>query len=187
MGSTHNITWNHNLRHVAVGQHRREPGRRRYLDSIAANTNSRATTGTYAWTITGDLFGGSEGAGSWAADSSVTSESAVNFVLSGTIAVTSPLETGDGHARTVIWNHTLGAGQSFDILLSTDGGVTYPTTIASRVGAGATSGSYPWVVWGPTSATASASGLVGVSSERDPGNLARWRRPRSRSPRRTLP
>jgi hypothetical protein len=46
----------------------------------------------------------------------------------------------------VTWNHTLGAGQLFNVLLSTDAGVTFPTTIASGVSAGATSGSYTWVV-----------------------------------------
>ena len=59
-----------------------------------------------------------------------------------------------GTPRSITWNHTLGAGQLFDILLSTDGGTTFPTTIASSVAGESTSGSYTWVVPGPVTTTA---------------------------------
>ena len=83
--------------------------------------------------------------------------SAVSFTINGTISVTAPT-TGArwaiGTPRSITWNHTLGAGQLFDILLSTDGGTTFPTTIASSVAGGSTSGSHTWVVPGPVTTTA---------------------------------
>ena len=91
------------------------------------------------------------------ADPTVSDTSDVNFTISGTISVTSPtsgVAWGLGSRRTITWNHTLGAGQTFNILLSTNGGSTFPTTLASGVAGGATSGSYDWVVSGATSTQA---------------------------------
>ena len=93
----------------------------------------------------------------WSANPAVSSASGVNFTISGTISVTSPtsgVRWGIGTPRSLTWTHTLGAGQLFNILLSTDGGTTFPTTVAAAVPGGSSSGSYDWVVSGPASTTA---------------------------------
>jgi hypothetical protein len=53
-----------------------------------------------------------------------------------------------GSVRTISWTHSLGAGASFSILISRDGGVTY-SLIDGAVTAPAGSGSYAWTVTGP--------------------------------------
>jgi hypothetical protein len=91
------------------------------------------------------------------ANAAVSDMSNVNFTISGMISVTSPasgVRWGLGSHRTIAWNHTLGAGQAFNVLLSTNGGSTFPTTLASGVAGGATSGSYDWVVSGATTTQA---------------------------------
>jgi hypothetical protein len=91
------------------------------------------------------------------ANAALSDTSNVNFTISGTVSITSPtsgVRWGLGSRRTITWNHTLGAGQTFLILLSTDGGTTFPTTLATGVAGGATSGSWDWVVAGAISTTA---------------------------------
>ena len=119
--------------------------------------NATATTGSYAWVVAGPATTQARIRVSASADPTASDTSNVNFTISGTVSVTSPtsgVRWGLGSRRTITWNHTLGAGQTFDILLSTDGGTTFPTTLASGVAGGATSGSWDWVVAGATSTTA---------------------------------
>ena len=157
IGSTRSITWSHNLGtsqtvNIDVS---RDGGTT--WSSVAANVaNATATTGTYSWVVSGPATTQARIRASASANPAVSDTSNVNFTISGTISVTSPtsgVNWGLGSRRTITWNHTLGAGQTFSILLSTDGGTTFPTTLASGVAGGATSGSYDWVVAGATSTT----------------------------------
>jgi hypothetical protein len=157
-GSTQSIAWNHSLGtsqtvNIDVS---RDGGAT--WSSVATNVaNATATTGTYSWVVTGPATTQARLRVSASADATVSDASDVNFTISGTISVTSPtsgVRWGLGSRRTITWNHTLGAGHTFGILLSTDGGTTFPTTLASGVAGGATSGSWDWVVAGATSTSA---------------------------------
>ena len=157
-GSTQAITWNHTLgtSQTVNLDVSRDGGATWSL--IATNVaNATATTGSYSWVASGPATTQARVRVSASADSTVSDTSNVNFTISGTISVTSPasgVRWGLGSHRTIAWNHTLGAGQTFNILLSTNGGSTFPTTLASGVAGGVTSGSYDWVVSGATTTQA---------------------------------
>ena len=157
VGSTHNINWSHNLgTSQSVNIDLSRDGGASWT-TVAANVpNSAATTGTYSWVVSAPGTTAARIRVSWAANPAVSSVSAVNFTISGTITFTAPTGAPSwaiGSTRTLSWNHTLGAGQAFDIDLSTDGGTTFPTRIATAVPASAASGTYAWVVSGPASTT----------------------------------
>jgi hypothetical protein len=157
-GATRNITWRHNLgtaERVNIDLSR-DGGAS--WDAIATSVpNTTATSGTYSWVVTPPATTRARVRVSWAADPAVNSVSAVDFTISGTVSLTAPTGSaswGIGSARTVTWNHTLGAGQTFDIDLSTDDGATFPIPVARAVAAGPTSGAFDWTVPGPVSTTA---------------------------------
>ena len=78
------------------------------------------------------------------------------------MAVTAPntaLSWAVGSARAITWTHNLGAVSFVRIELSRDGGASWETLAPSVQNATATTGSFPWVVAGPPTATA----LVRVS------------------------
>ena len=158
IGSTQSVTFNHNLGVGAtvVIDLSRDGGATWGTVNPAFVTTS-ATTGTYSWVVPSPATTTARIRVGWAGNPAVNDVSAVSFTINGTISVTAPT-TGArwaiGTPRSITWNHTLGAGQLFDILLSTDGGTTFPTTIASSVAGGSTSGSHTWVVPGPVTTTA---------------------------------
>ncbi len=157
-GSTRNINWRHNLgtaERVNIDLSR-DGGAT--WSPIAANVpNATATTGSFAWIVTGPATTRARVRVSWTTDPNIQSVSAVDFTISGTITLTAPTGASIwaiGTARTVTWNHTLGAGQTFDIDLSMDNGATFPIPVARAVAAGSTSGAFDWTVPGPLSTTA---------------------------------
>jgi hypothetical protein len=157
-GSTQSIAWSHSLgTSQPVNVDLSRDGGSTW-SSIATNAaNATSTTGTYSWVVTGPATGTARIRVSASTSPAVSDTSDANFTISGTIAVTSPasgVRWGVGSHRTIAWNHTLGGGQTFNILLSTDGGSTFPMTLASGVAGDATSGSYDWVVSGATSTQA---------------------------------
>jgi hypothetical protein len=161
-GSTQSITWNHSLgTSQTVNIDLSRDGGTTWV-SIATNvTNATATTGTHSWLVSAPATTQARVRVSASANTAIADTSDTNFTISemvsGTITVTSPAtgaQWGLATHRTITWDHTLGAGRTFNILLSTDGGSSFPTTIASGVPAGATTGSYDWVVAGATTTTA---------------------------------
>jgi hypothetical protein len=158
IGATRAITWGHNLgASAAVNIDLSRDGGLTW-ESLATNVaTATSNTGSFSWVVTGPATTAARVRVSWAANPGVGSVSAMSFTISGTISTTAPTGAaswGIGSQRTITWNHNLGAGQSFNITLSTNGGTSFPTTIATGVSAGATSGSYAWVVSGPPSTTA---------------------------------
>jgi hypothetical protein len=157
-GTTRNINWGHNLgtaERVNIDLSR-DGGAT--WSSIAANVpNTAAATGTYPWVVTGPATTRARVRVSWTSDPNVQSVSAVDFTISGTITLSAPTGASSwavGSARTVTWNHTLGAGQSFDIDLSTDNGATFAIPVARAVTAGPSAGAFDWTVPGPLSTVA---------------------------------
>jgi hypothetical protein len=78
-----------------------------------------------------------------------------------------------GSTQTIAWTHDLGAGSTVALDVSRDGGVTWSTIAASVTNAGATSGSYAWVVNGPatTSARVRARSTSGSASDVSDSNF----------------
>ena len=73
------------------------------------------------------------------------------------ITVTSPntaVAWAAGSARSITWTHNLGLGSSVRLELSRDNGGTWQTIASSVQNTTATSGTYPWVVSGPTTSAA---------------------------------
>jgi hypothetical protein len=155
-GSTRSLTWSHNLgTSQTVNIDVSRDGGATWSPLAANVANATATTGTYSWVVSGPATTQARIRVRASSDPAVADTSNVNFTISGTVTITSPTGNwGLGSRRTITWNHTLGAGQTFNILLSTDGGTTYPTTLAAGVAGGATSGSHDWVVAGATSTRA---------------------------------
>jgi hypothetical protein len=157
-GSTRSITWSHTLgTSQTVNLDVSRDGGATWSPIATNVANATATTGSYSWVVSAPASTQARVRVSASADPAVGDTSNVNFTINGTVSMTAPtsgVRWAIGTPRTITWNHTLGAGQVFDILLSTDGGTTFPTTIASGVPGGATSGAYAWTVPGPVTTTA---------------------------------
>jgi len=157
-GSTHSIAWNHSLgtsRTVNIDVSR--DGGSTWARVATNVANASASNGTFSWVVTAPGTTQARIRLSASDTPSVADASDVNFTISGTISLTAPPSGSTwtvGSLRTITWNHTLGSGQSFNILLSTNGGASYPTTIASGVAGGTSSGSFSWTVPGPATTTA---------------------------------
>jgi hypothetical protein len=156
-GTTRNINWSHNLGTTeAVNLDLSRDGGMTW-SSIATNVpNTGAATGSFPWVVTGPATTRARVRVSWAADPNVASVSPLDFTISGSINFTAPTGSSTwliGRAHTIAWNHTLGAGQTFDIDLSTDNGATFGVLVARGVPAGPTSGNFDWTVPGPVSTT----------------------------------
>jgi hypothetical protein len=124
---------------------------------VASSTTTTATSGTYAWTVTGPP--------TTTARIRVTSTNspAVNDISNVNFTITNPTVTMNlpntavswqaGSAQNVRVNHTLGSGQNINLELSRDGGSTWAplTTVTTTT---STSVTYSWSVSGPTTTTA---------------------------------
>ena len=158
IGSTRSITWNHNLGAAATVNISVSRDSGTTWSVLAANVpNGAATTGTYSWIVNSPASVNARIRITSVDDPGISSVSAVDFTISGTLAITDP--TGSsvwsiGSTRAVTWTHNLGAGHTFAIDLSTDNGATYPVVIASGVAGQAATGSFNWVVPGPVTAVA---------------------------------
>ncbi len=162
IGDTRNITFTHNL---GVGESvnielSRDNGTT--WSPITTFTTTAATSGSYPWVVSGPVTTQGLVRVSWAADTSVTDASNVNFTISNSfVTVTAPntavsWRIGDPH--NITFTHNLGVGQSMNIELSRDGGATW-SPITTFTTTSATSGSYAWTV----SAPATAQGRVRVT------------------------
>ena len=155
VGTTQTITFNHNLGSgVLVNMDVSRDGGATYSPGITFPT-SGATTATGSWLVAGPATTQARIRVSVPGVASDASD--VDFTIRWTIGLTSPntaVTWAIGTTRSVTWTHNLGAGQLFDVDLSTDGGATYPTSVATNVAGAATNGTFDWVVSGPVSATA---------------------------------
>ena len=157
IGSTRAVTWTHNLGagHTFAIDLSTDNGAT-YPVVIASGVAGQAATGSFNWVVPGPVTAVARLRVRWTDSAAVNGTSGAFDMVAPVITVTSPntaVSWGIGGSRAITWTHNLGA-VNFDIALSTDGGATYPTTIATGVPASATSGTYTWTVSGPALATA---------------------------------
>ena len=138
--------------------------------SVDTLTTTAATSGTYAWLVSGPSTTQARIRVS-SASVAASDVSDVNFTIAAAITVTAPnsaVTWGAGSTRTIAWTHTLGAGQAVDIAFSPDNGATWIPMASGAPYSSATTGSYS----GPLPSVVTTLGRVGVtwsteSSERD--------------------
>ena len=126
-------------------------------DPVANTTTTAATSGTYAWTVTGPPTTAARIRVSSTATPGVNDISNVNFTITNpTVTMSLPntaVSWQAGSAQNVRVNHTLGSGQDINLEVSRDAGATWGplTTVTTTT---ATSVTYSWPVSGPTTTTA---------------------------------
>ena len=162
-----NITFTHNLgtgKPVTI-EVSRDGGASWSL--IANFTTTSATSGTYSWTVSGPLTAQGRIRVTSTANPMVTDMSDVNFlIINPTITVTAPntaVSWRAGDTKSITFTHNMGVGQVANIEVSRDGGGTW-SPVAAFTTTSATSGTYPWVVSGPSTTQA----RIRVSWAQDP-------------------
>jgi hypothetical protein len=124
---------------------------------ITTFTTTSATTGTYSWTVTGPATAAARIRIEAAANTTVNDTSDVDFnIVNPTITVTAPNTATSwqaGVSKNITFSHTMGTGQPVSIELSRDGGSTWGP-IGSMTTTSSTSGTFAWVVTGPTTTAA---------------------------------
>ncbi len=166
-GDSKNITFSHNM---GIGQTAlidvsRDGGST--WSRLASFVTTSATSGSFAWIVTGPASNQARIRVSWAVDPSVTDMSDVNFKILPRTTVTAPntaVVWGAGSTRTVSWSHNLGVGGKVDIEFSPDKGATWVMVASAVASAAATTGSYS----GPMPTTVTAVALIRVSPTMDP-------------------
>jgi hypothetical protein len=152
-----NITYTHNLGtgQPVVIEVSRDGGSS--WGPVASVNTTAATSGTYAWTVSGPPTTTARIRVSSAATPSVNDISNVNFTITNpTVTMNLPntaVSWQAGSVQSVRVNHTLGSGQNINLELSRDGGATWGplTTVTTTT---ATSVTYSWTVPGPTTTAA---------------------------------
>lgn len=145
VGDNKNITFSHTLgagQPVAIDVSR-DGGVS--WSAVGNMTTASATSGTYAWSVSGPPTTTARIRVSWPTDTSVTDASDTNFKILSRTTVTAPNTTvtwGAGSQRTVSWNHNLGVGGLVDIDFSPDSGTTWTRLASSVSSSAATTGSY---------------------------------------------
>ena len=115
-----------------------------YPNTIVASTD--ASTGAYLWTVPDSIGANRKVKVSDVLDASVFDVSDAGFTVKGSVTVTAPNggeAWGVGTQHAVTWTRT-GSFLNVKIEYSTDGGVTYPSTIAASTDAAA--GTYNWTI-----------------------------------------
>jgi hypothetical protein len=139
-GSTQKIAWTHNLgssSYVRIELSR--DGGATYPEIVAPSVkNAKATSGEFIWKVTTPNTAGARVRVRWA-QGEVSDASDTSFTISDPyIAVKSPksgMSWGYGTMQRIGWSTNLGALDRVGIELSTDGGQSYPLTLASEVAA----------------------------------------------------
>jgi subtilisin family serine protease len=146
VGSTQQIKWSHNVGTGAVFTLEvSRDGGATYPEVITTSAPATSSTsGTYNWLVTGPPSTQARVRVSYGGV--VSDASNVNFTIADPyITLTSPTSStkwGYGTAQKVSWSTNLSAAYLVNVLLSTDGGVTFPTVLASNIAASVKSATF---------------------------------------------
>jgi hypothetical protein len=169
IANTQNITFSHNFgtgQRVAVELSR--DGGATWAAINPAFVTTSSSSGSVPWVVTGPITSAARARVTWSGNAAVTSASPVNFNVIDRITVTAP-NTGVnwtiGSTRNITWTHNLGTGSTVNIEISRNGGASWATIAAGVANAGATSGSYSWVVTGPSTTQARIRVSSGSASD----------------------
>jgi hypothetical protein len=136
-GSQQDIKWSHNLgsnSYVRITLSR--DGGATYPEVLASSVkNASSSSGAFIWRVTGPNVSNAMVRVSWT-DGPVSDSSNVPFqIVEPALTVTTPGSTstnwGGGTLQRVKWTTNLGRHDTVKVLMSTDGGATFPTTLAS--------------------------------------------------------
>jgi hypothetical protein len=132
-GSTQQIKWNHNLGASAFTRLEVSVDGGTSWSAIATVRNSSSASGIYNWTLPNVLSSTVRVRASWT-HGPVSDESNVDFIIAAPFL---QLKTsiaganwGYGTLRQLSWTTNLGPGDQVSIQLTTDGGATWPITLA---------------------------------------------------------
>jgi hypothetical protein len=156
VGTTQAIRWQHNL--GASASFRLEVSRDwgGSWEVVAGSVPSTsATTGSFSWTVTAPAAPYALIRATWTGGPVEDSDLVAIEVPRITVTDSNGGDTWTiGSARTIRWNHNLGANQMVAVELSRDGGATWSPVAASTPSTGATSGQLAWTVTGPVTSRA---------------------------------
>lgn len=165
-GDTKSITFSHTLgvgRTVLI-EVSRDAGAT--WSSVSTMTTTSATSGTFAWVVSGPATTTARVRVSWDADAAVSDVSDVNFTILPRTTVSAPntaVTWGAGSRRTVSWTHNLGLGGLVDVDFSADAGATWSRLVTGVASSAATTGSYV----GPMPTVVTTQALMRVSPSGD--------------------
>ena len=148
IGSPATVTWSHNLPPgdtVRVELRRTAAGAWETLAAAAPNS------GSFAWTVTAPIAAAAVVRVTSVATPAASGTSNAFAIAEHTVRVTVPntnVSWKIATTQTIQWTQDVGAGASFRIDLSRDGGVTWTLIQAAVTSATATAGSHAWVVSG---------------------------------------
>jgi subtilisin family serine protease len=138
-GSRHEIKWSHNVGSNAFMRiELSRDGGTTFPEVLAASVkNTSSSAGSFFWYVTGPNVSTAVVRVSWTSGP-VSDVSNVAFqIVDPLVTVTSPTSTsvnwGFGTTQLVKWTHNTGVGTTFDVHLSTDGGVSFPIVLAAGV------------------------------------------------------
>jgi hypothetical protein len=155
LGSTRQITWNHNLGTTQTVDIDVSADGGASWSSVATNVpNATATTGAYTWTAGPGTTAQALVRVKLTSNPGVYDDSDVTFTIATPfVTVASPntaVTWAVGSTHNITWTHNLGTAESVRIQLSRNGGATYTETITlSTPNTANATGTFPWVVTGP--------------------------------------
>ncbi|MBI1740442.1 MAG: SBBP repeat-containing protein [Candidatus Koribacter versatilis] len=139
IGSTQQIKWNHNLGlNAYVKIEASLDAGATWSDVVASFKNTGATVSTYNWLVNSASSYRALVRVSWTANPATADVSNVEFTLSKPYLVaaapaTTATNYGYGSRRTLNWTSNLGPGDRLRVLLSADGGATWPTILGDNL------------------------------------------------------
>ena len=187
-GSTQQIKWSHNLGPSAyVRIELSRDGGATFPELLAASVkNTASSSGVFNWQVTGPNTAAAVVRVTWTAGPTSDVSNTPFSISEPYITPTSPAKSttswGYGTTQKVQWKTNLGPLDTVKVLLSIDGGVTFPLTIADGATASspsasvavpvlplATSAARIRVVWTDPPSGQSASGTSTVNFKVEPG------------------
>jgi hypothetical protein len=135
IGSTRRITWNHNLgagSRVVIEVSRN--GGAAWTAIAGGISNADDASGFYDWTVTGPATAAARVRVRWANGPAIDMSNADFTIAAPFLTLTAPngagANWGAGTQRAVMWTSNASATEKVRIRLSTDGGATFPVTLA---------------------------------------------------------